>query len=291
MAFVRRASPRIDIDVRELVRRPAARILAGTIGLFFLGYLISASWLFPAAEDPTDARLVDVPDLHLQTTGDASSRLEGVGLRLAVGFRLNHPNAAPGTVIAQSPLGGQVARPGDSVRVTLSAGPETRVVPDLAGLGDSQASRLLRGLGFEVRVVRETGPEERAGVLRTRPPAGTRLETPARVELVVSEGAAVVEVPDLRGRHVDDVVPALEVLELQLGAIRYQLDAAAAPGRVVSQSPAAGSSLRGGGFISIVVAGTPPDSMATDLADERDVPPPATDTLPPVPPPAPGPRR
>lgn len=285
MSFERRGARRPSPETREalerIARSPAARIAALTLGMFLFGYFLAATWLFPAAEDPTDVQLVELPDLEGASLEDAGERLEELGLEPATLARVHHPDLASGAVVAQSPLPGQLARPGDTVRLTLSAGGETRVIPELAGLAGSEAARLLRGLGFEVELVTETDAGSRSGVLSTRPPAGTRLAPPASIELVVGQGAAIVEVPDLRGRHVDDVVGLLEAGELQLGAIRYQVDAPEAPGRVVSQSPAPGSALRGGGFVSIVVAGSPPDSIAADLTDRaRDAPPPPTDTIP-----------
>lgn len=285
MSFERHGSRRVPPETRaaleRVVRSPVARVAALTLSTFLFGYFLAATWLFPAAEDPTDVRLIELPDLAGATVEEAGERLGGLGLADTTLARIHHADRPAGTVVAQSPLPGQLARPGDTVRLTLSAGAETRVVPELAGLAGSEAARLLRGLGFEVVLVTEPDAASRSGVLSTRPPAGTRLSPPASVELVVGEGAAIVDVPDLRGRHVDDVAEVLETGELQLGAIRYQVDAPEAPGRVVSQSPAPGSALRGGGFVSIVVAGTPPDSMAADLTDRpTDAPPSPTDTIP-----------
>jgi len=261
-----------------LLRHPVARGAAVTLATFLTGYFVAASWLFPAGEDPTDATFVDVPDLEGLAEADAGQRLSDLGLTLQVATRIHDDELASGAVLAQSPLPGQVARPGDTVAVTLSRGPASRLVPELEGISAVEAARLLRTLGFEVEIVerREGGP---AGVIESRPEAGTRLHVPAKVELVVGEGAPIVDVPDLRGRHVDDIAPILEEGQLQMGAIRYRVDAPEAPGRVVSQSPAAGSVLRAGGFVSIVVAGTPPDSMAADIADE-DIPPLPRDTIP-----------
>lgn len=253
-------------------RTRAARALGITLLTFLIGYTIAARWLFPSAEDPTDARFIDVPDLVGVPAEEARRRVADAGLLAIDGPRLHHADLAPGTVAAQSPLPGQVAVPGDTLVLTLSAGSESRTVPDLAGLAGPEAADLLRGLGFDVELSETRSEGNRAGVLRTSPPAGTRLALPETIEVFVTEGTAIVTVPDLRGRHVDDVEDLLTTADLQLGAVRYQIDAPEADGRVVSQSPAGGSSLRGQGFVAIVVAGEPPDSVTAELADE---PPPA----------------
>lgn len=270
--------PRLRLPSPDRLKGPFVRAAGVTLVTFVIGYFLAATWLFPAADDPTDTTFVEVPDLEGLPQRDAAARLDGLGLASVVAASIHHPDLQSEAVVAQSPLPGQVARPGDTVRVTLSSGPEARIVPDLAGLAGPEAARLLRVLGFEVEMTERREPGAGAGVIETVPAAGTRLYVPADVQLVVSEGAPIVDVPDLGGRHVDDVAEVLDEARLQLGAIRYQVEAPQAPGRVVSQSPAAGSALRGGGFVSIVVAGTPPDSMAADIAED-EIPSSPRDTL------------
>ena len=254
-----------------MARHPAARPLLVLAVTFLVGYTIAARWLFPSEEDPVDDRFIEVPDLVGVEVAEADRRLRELGFSVVREPGLHHPDVAAGGVVAQAPLGGQVGRPGDTVRVTPSAGSETRVVPELRGLAGDEAAALLRGLGFEVTI--ELASASTPGVLETRPAPGTRLAMPAEVEVIVSEGAAIVPVPDLRGRHADDVEGLLEAARLRLGAVRYQIDAPEGPGRVVSQSPVPGSSLRADGLVSIVVAGPPPDDANADLT-ERGAPPP-----------------
>jgi len=282
VSFERRRTPAFNLSTPrlpslELLKGPLARAAIVTLATFIVGYFVAANWLFPAAEDPTDATFVELPDLVGSEQSVGEARLGELGLASMVSTTLHHADLVSGTIVAQSPLPGQVARPGDTVRIVLSSGPEARVVPELTGLAGPEAARLLRGLGFEVQISRRREPGAAAGALETDPPAGTRVYMPAEVELVVSEGAPIVDVPDLLGRHMNDVGGILEEADLQLGAIRFRVVAPEAPGRVISQSPAPGSALRGGGFVTVVVAGQPPDSMAADIADEA-IPPLSADT-------------
>lgn len=233
---------------------------------FLAGYWIATGVLFPPGEDPTDTLLVPLPDLSGLTFAQASERLEGAGLATRVQARMRHPTAPPQVVLAQSPLPGQLARPGSEVGLTLSAGPPTRTIPDVRGLATAQAAELLRAMGFEVELRRETAGG-RAGARGTNPEAGIRLTLPASIVLFVSEGAPIVRVPDLRGRHVEDVESLLAEAGLQLGPVRYDPDASEAPGRVISHTPTAGFDVRGGSFITVLVAGEPPDSVEAEPGD------------------------
>ncbi len=272
MKLTRRTRPvRLDRErLERFARSRPGRATAVTLVTFVVGYFIAATWLFPATDDPTDTALVEVPDLTSMPEEEAAERARDAGLVPVVKSRVRHPTAQPGAVIAQTPLPGQVARPGSEVVVTLSAGQESRVVPDLAGLAGNQAARLLRQMGFEVELRRVSESGGRTGVLESSPAPGTRVSVPSPIRLVVAEGVRNVPVPDLGGRHVADVEGLLTAAELRLGAIRYRPDAADAPGRVISQSPPSGFTLRAGSFVSIVVAGEPPDPTAADIEGEPE---------------------
>ena len=245
--------------------------------MFGIGYLFAAIRLFPAAEDPTDVDLTVVPDLTGVSLAEAGARLSALGLVSTGQGSLHHDEIPAGAVIAQRPLPGQLAEAGDTIVLTTSAGIETRRVPDLAGLASSEAATLLTRLGFEIEI-EETDESAVAGAIRTEPVAGTSLTLPARVRLFVSLGKPIVSVPDLQGRHVDDLELLLEEVDLRLGAVRYQVEAPEVQGRVIFQSPAPGSALRGEGFVSVIVAGTPPDPATADLTREA-----VRDTLPATP--------
>lgn len=225
--------------------------------LFAAGYLVASAWLFPASRADASTDLVEVPELVGLTSDEARSSLDEAGLAFRLGSEVPHPDAPRGAVLAQSPLPGQYSRPGAPVTVTLSLGPERRVVPDLRGLSGRQGRIVLEGLGFEVATDSTGSRVERGRVVGTRPPAGEELDLPARVTVVLSHGPEVVEVPDLSGVHVEDVRQRLDEVGLQLGEVRYDPEAYAAPGRVVGQSPSAGYALRIGGRVSVRVAGEP----------------------------------
>ncbi|WP_420461523.1 PASTA domain-containing protein [Candidatus Palauibacter sp.] len=242
------------------------RALLLTAVMCGLGYTAAARWLFPAAADPTDVDFTEVPDLTGTPLAEAERQLAALGFAALERGRLSHDGIAAGAVVAQTPLPGQTTQTGDTVFLTTSAGVETRVVPDLGGLPTADAATLLTRLGFEIDI-EDVEDTPAAGAIRTEPEAGARLTLPASVRLFVSRGRAIVTVPDLRGRHVDDLEALLKEVALRLGAVRYQADARDVQGRVVFQSPDPGSPLRGDGLVSVIVAGTPPDTPPDTASD------------------------
>jgi hypothetical protein len=111
-------------------------LAAVVLGGWFLGYVVSTQFLFPAPPPPDNLR--EVPNVRGVGIGTAGERLAGAGLTLGPVDSLLHPSVSSGLVLGQSPLPGQVARPDTPVRVTISLGPQTRAVPDVRAPGRSR---------------------------------------------------------------------------------------------------------------------------------------------------------
>ena len=77
------------------------------------------------------------------------------------------------TVIAQDPAGGSLQRPGTTIALTVSKGPEQVAVPNVEGLDLQSAQAALRAEGFRVSVVRaDTDLFEEDGIVLAQSPAG-----------------------------------------------------------------------------------------------------------------------
>ncbi len=219
------------------------------------GYGVATIWMSPASANADDGSVVQVPDIVGEPEAEARNRIEAVGLEYTVRRGLAHRDAPEGTVLAQSPLAGQFARPGAPVDVTLSRGPEIHTLPDVAGLSERQANIVLERLGYDVEIERREDPMASGRAVETRPKAGTELEVPSPLVLVVSEGAPIVVIPDMLGMHIDDALQILTEARLELGSISFDPEAPEAPGRIVGQYPPVGYSLRAGDTVELRVAG------------------------------------
>ncbi|SFS75179.1 serine/threonine protein kinase [Streptomyces sp. ok210] len=97
---------------------------------------------------------VDVPDLTGLSVQEATDALDEEGLKAKVlPSRVNSPEAA-GDIARQSPGGSTQAAEGDTITLTVSKGPRMIDVPDVTGKDVDEATRLLKGAGFEVEVDR-----------------------------------------------------------------------------------------------------------------------------------------
>lgn len=223
------------------------------------GYLMAAELLFPASSPAESETLTPVPDLRGSQLDDARARLEEAGLALRVSTRAPAAGVGEDEVLAQRPVDGQLAAPGDTVSVTVADAERPLRMPALRSLREDQARRVLERMGFAVATESEAASVPRGEVVRTVPPAGEAASPGSEVRMVLSEGPPVSGAPELLGRHFDDVGSILADSGLALGAVSWDTAAIAAPGRVVSQSPPPGFSLREGERVGVRVAGSPPE--------------------------------
>ncbi len=136
--------------------------------------------------EPTEYQLLPVPSVIGLKEVRATQVLQ------AAGFAVRVEEAASdqpvGTVIAQDPAAGEEALQTSTVRITVSAGPALVTVPQVTGLGASDATAALEAAGFAVKLhVRACDPgdpdcDPTPGTVWAQSPAGgTEAESGSRV--------------------------------------------------------------------------------------------------------------
>ena len=141
---------------------------------------------------------------------------------------------------------------------TATAAPPTATtpaqvqVPAVEGMEPAAARNALRQVGFEVR----EGPQEfhatiAAGrVVRTNPPAGRSAAAGSTVEVIVSKGPDLVEVPQVQNLRLADAKKRLEEAGLQVVEVG-EWNSAVARDTVVGQSPRAGEKVARGSRVTV----------------------------------------
>src|SRR5215203_3695942 len=142
----------------------------------------------PAGErDRSGREEVEVPALKGLGVREARERLGKAGFEVGVRFS---ESSGQDTVLAQSVAGGELAREGSKIFLTVGEGPQVARVPNLVGLTYAEAEADLEEagllLGGVIEVSSGTVP---AGVIADQdPPAGTTLESGSYVYLTTSVG-------------------------------------------------------------------------------------------------------
>jgi tRNA A-37 threonylcarbamoyl transferase component Bud32 len=166
-----------------LLRDPGAASLSGILG----GTPGEPSE--GAGKRPSGPEEVKVPGAEGSTGQAARERIADAGFDTEVRHRKS-PQEDDGKVLEQSVPGGQEAEEGSKIVLTVGEAREVAKVPDLVGLGYSEAENNLEEAGFLLGGVEEASSETvPAGVIMKQdPPPGTTLDPESYVYLTTSVG-------------------------------------------------------------------------------------------------------
>jgi eukaryotic-like serine/threonine-protein kinase len=194
----------------------------------------------------------EVPDVVGSTPEQARPVLER--LTLVIGeTSLEYDEQVPaGVILRTSPSAGEEVRRETSVDLIVSRGPAPIEVPGVTGQRLENARATLRDAGLRVTTSQQYSEAAAAGVvLNQSPAAGASVQRGTTVELTVSLGPPLVDVPDVRGRNEKQAVRTLEELGFQV-RVTYPLGRTPVK-RVAIQSPSGGSRAPKGSTITLQV--------------------------------------
>ena len=128
-------------------------------------------------------------------------------------------------------------------------------VADVSGALFDDGAQALRDQGLLVLRLTEASDEIAAGIIiRTDPPAGTKVPERTTIEVVVSSGKLEVSVPLLSGLTEEAARAALEQVGLVLGVISPANSASVVKGSVIESVPAANERVPGGSVVNLLVS-------------------------------------
>ncbi|MET7874421.1 Stk1 family PASTA domain-containing Ser/Thr kinase [Streptomyces cyaneofuscatus] len=155
--------------------------------------------------------IVRVPDVAGSSLADARRSLKKVGLAPGMATREFSEEVARGEVIRTDPRAGTDRNPDTAVALVVSKGSPVDV-PDVTGLSVEDATAELAEEGLKVDVLpgRVHSSEADGDIAKQSPGAGTEAAEGDSIELTVSKGPRMLDVPDITGRDVDEARATLE---------------------------------------------------------------------------------
>ncbi len=141
----------------------------------------------------------------------------------------------------------------------------TVTVPNVVGKSVGQAESLLREAGLQPKVgaSRPDSRIRKGDVLSQDPATGDVVKRGREVNLVVSGGVAMFDVPDVTGQDLAMARVNLVSANLAVGKISYRNSISTPAGSVISQSPHGGAKAPQGAMVKLVVSNGPPSSILT----------------------------
>ncbi|MHC4062621.1 MAG: PASTA domain-containing protein, partial [Planctomycetota bacterium] len=196
-----------------------------------------------------------VPDVVGETEPNATAAITAVD-NLTVGTITYDYNdsVAQGHVISQSPAAGTLVPIGASIDLVVSLGQPQ--VPDVVDMTEADANRAITAVDnltvgvvtYEYNDVVTDG-----NVISQNPAAGTLVPIGSSVDLVVSLGQP--QVPDVVGETEPNATAAITAVDnLTVGSIVYEYNDTIAATVVISQNPAAGTTVSVGSSVDLVVS-------------------------------------
>jgi beta-lactam-binding protein with PASTA domain len=207
-------------------------VVAGISGYITLTFIIRS-------EDT-----VVVPELVGKDVVYALDILTDLGLNTKVSGFEYRTDVPKNHVAYQEPGPGSEVKKDRDVRIIISKGPKTLVVPNLVGMDIRQAYIIMEENGLSRGVLSRTFTEQTLidEVMSQVPPFGTVVTRGDSIDLLVSLGRRPVtyKMPYLQGLALEDAILILERVHLKLGQIRYVQRDDLPKDVVVEQEPASG---------------------------------------------------
>lgn len=253
------------MNPRTIARR-AFPYLIVAVGGFLIAYVVLFVFFFPAQVLPDDGH---IPRVVGMTYDAASSALEKLGFHAVKGQTRFHKTIPADVVLEQDPAAGSLQKSGADVTLAVSGGQATATVPEVAGSSQQLAKIAIETAGLTFGTISEqTSNLARGAVISSNPPAGTMLDLPATVSIIMSQGPSTVQVPDFTGHTLPDARSALEQLGLHLGATSRDTSSLMPENTILSQTPPAGATVSAGANVSLRVSRFPPPPRqpSTDTA-------------------------
>ncbi|MEU6434645.1 Stk1 family PASTA domain-containing Ser/Thr kinase [Streptomyces albidoflavus] len=167
-------------------------------------------------------RKVTVPRVEGMALDKAKARLRGAGLEPGMVTRAFSDSVAKGEVVSTDPSAGTERRGGSAVALVVSKGAPVEV-PDVAGSSLQEATEALKEAGLKVSTADERifSEHEKGAVAAQSPKPGTELAEGGEVELTLSKGPDLVEVPDVTGQKEDEARKTLEGAGFKVDVSRW----------------------------------------------------------------------
>jgi len=199
-----------------------------------------------------------VPNVVGESEAAAEAAITGAGLTVGTVTTASSDTVPAGDVISQNPAGGTSVAAGTAVDLVVSSGVSI-VVPNVVGQSEAAAEAAITGAGLAVGTVTTVASDTvpAGDVISQNPAGGTSVPAGTAVDLVISSGSsgpAPVVVPDVVGETQAAATTIIETAGLVVGTVTTAASDTVPAGNVISQDPAAGTSVAAGSAVDLVVS-------------------------------------
>ncbi|MEG2429117.1 MAG: Stk1 family PASTA domain-containing Ser/Thr kinase, partial [Oscillospiraceae bacterium] len=247
-------------------------ILAGVAATTIVVAVIALIFLFNGIGKKTpDVILTNIVGM---TVSQAQTKMKDV--RITVIKEELSDKYEKGLIISQNPEGAKKVKVGSEVKVVVSLGFESKIMPDMVNEEISTAKTKLEALGLDVDQVSRTDENVTEGhIISTDPTAGAEVQKGDKVTLYVSLGVPEmpVTVPMLIGKTEMEARTLLLNKGLSIGSVK-SVDSIEKQGTILKQDPPPNERVSKGTKIVIETSNgiVPPTSSQTSSTQQSSTP-------------------
>jgi beta-lactam-binding protein with PASTA domain len=200
--------------------------------------------------------IATVPNVHGLTQDAATAAITEAKLMMGIVTQQISNAVATGNVITQDPSSGSSVAEGSPVNLVISSGPQMADVPTVEGLTQGAATTTITQANLKVGTVTQQSSNMVAPdkIISQDPPGGSSVAEGSQVQLLISSGPQMVAVPNVERSTQAAATTAITEAKLKVGTVAQQTSNTVAPGSVISQDPASGSSLAEGAPVNLVIS-------------------------------------
>ena len=201
-----------------------------------------------------------VPNVIGLQEEQATQKLEGENLKHNIAGRV-FDTAPAGQVIDQDPKGDQRVKINHPpIDLVISKGPKPGIVPRVIGRSEQEGIALLESNGFKAgRIIPEYSPDVPEGIIMDQNPRdGLTLSEGERINLTVSLGPELVNVPNFIGKPLDEAEKFLKDKNITYNV--SEKPDQVPENTVIEQSPKPNEAMDPNGTINLVVSSGPSET-------------------------------
>ncbi|MBA4609955.1 Stk1 family PASTA domain-containing Ser/Thr kinase [Aeromicrobium sp. Marseille-Q0843] len=211
-------------------------------------------------------RYETVPNLVSLDQAEAVKTAEAAGFTVDLGTPAYSEVVEKGAVVSTDPDAGSRLLPDEAITLVVSKGKERYEIPNIQGRTLSEAETILGSLNLRVGEVTQQFSDKipTDGIVKsTSHKVGDRVKRDTAVDLVVSKGPKPIEIVDHTGDPADEATAELEDQGFAVRTVE-QFSSTVKKGVVISQTPSAGTGVRGD-TIALTVSKGPESVAVPDL--------------------------
>ncbi|MBZ4682614.1 MAG: eukaryotic-like serine/threonine-protein kinase [Fusobacteriaceae bacterium] len=200
--------------------------------------------------------LLETPDLSNLTFNEAVVLLENSDIKLKK-VDEDFSEFEKGKIYLQIPEAGSSIKKGRTIKVWVSKGKNSIVVPDFSNLDIIDAKVMAEQKGFSIKNIVYTHSTQKINtIITTDPKEGTIMSSDKQLSFLVSSGPIneFVRMPDIIGLNINDARKKLEKNQLFIGNIEYIENSLIEPNIVFDASISVNEKIKKGSSINIVVS-------------------------------------